>query len=143
MKTALLLLTLILSAGSLTWYLQDEQARPCIEDWANHTQALFTDASQYFRQLSDHKKPVIEEDLLDKKLQELLPTENMDLSYRPQADDVQKPTTLALDKPQSGLLPDMFNDQEEAGTSVSGKVHMDDDDKIIGAEVQVAIPTSM
>ena|GEM_PF-1564687 len=143
MKTALLLLTLILSAGSLTWYLQDEQARPCIEDWANHTQALFTDASQYFRQLSDAKKPVIEEDLLDQKLQELLPSENMDLSYHPQADEVQKATTLALDKSQNGLLPNLFNKQDEASTSVSGKVHMDEDDNIIGAEVQVAIPTNM
>ena len=143
MKTALLLFTLILSAGSLTWYLQDEQARPCIEDWANHTQALFTDASQYFRQLSQPENPIMEEDLLDKRLQELLPTTDMDLSYHPEPDDLFKPTTLALDKPQSGLLPDLFNGPKTAGTSVSGKVHMDEDDNIIGAEVQVAIPTSM
>ncbi len=51
--------------------------------------------------------------------------------------------TLALDKPQSELLPNLFNPQQNEGTSLSGKVHMDEDDNIIGAEVQVAIPTSL
>jgi len=142
-KTALLLFTLLLSAGSLTWYFQDEQTRPCIEDWAKHTQALFSDASQYFRNPSSTDTPILEEDVLDQKLQDLLPTDSMDLSYRPQDDEMSKPTTLALDKPQSELLPNLFNPQQNEGTSLSGKVHMDEDDNIIGAEVQVAIPTSL
>ncbi len=143
MKTALLLLTLLLSAGSLTWYFQEESKRPCIEDWANQTQLLFTDASEYFHQFSLPKEQPSEADLLDKKLQELLPTDSMDLTYRPPTETAPEHTTIALDSSQPKLLPDLFNTSKEEGTSVSGKVHMDEDDNIIGAEVQVAIPTSM
>ncbi len=143
MKIALFVLTFLLSAGSLTWYFQDESKRPCIEDWANQTQLLFSDASEYFRQLSLPKQPSSAEDLLDKKLQELLPVESIDLTYRPQTPSMPSPTTMALGSSQPQLLPNLFNNDEDEGTSVSGKVHMDEDDNIIGAEVQVAIPTSM
>ncbi len=140
MKTTFLLLTLILSAGSITWYFQEDLPEPCIEDWAKQTQSLFTDASAYFKRFSVPKDATDSEDLLDQKLQELLPTDNMDLKYRPALDVT---TTVALDQSQSGLLPDLFKKSQSDGTSLSGKVHMDEDDNIIGAEVEVAIPTSM
>ncbi len=143
MKTTLFLVTLILSAGSITWYFQEDLPEPCIEDWAKQTQSLFTDASAYFKRFSAPKdtNATDSEDLLDQKLQELLPSDNMDLKYRPVLDVIT--TTAALDQSQSGLLPDLFKKSQADGTSLSGKVHMDEDDNIIGAEVEVAIPTSM
>ncbi len=143
MKTSFVLLTLILSAGAGTWYFQEDLPEPCIEDWAKQTQSLFTDASSYFKRFSlpKNQNTTDSEDLLDQKLQELLPTDSMDLKYRPSENVIT--TTAALDISQSGLLPDMFKKSQSDGTSLSGKVHMDEDDNIIGAEVEVAIPTSM
>jgi hypothetical protein len=143
-KTTFLLLTLILVGGTGTWYFQEDLPEPCIEDWAKQTKSLFTDASIYFKRFPLPKEQNIpnSEDLLDQKLKELLPTKNMDLKYRP-AIEATTPITAALGKSQGGLLPDLFKKSQSDGTSLSGKVHMDEDDKIIGAEVEVAIPTSM
>ena len=140
-KTAFVLLALILSSGYLTWHLQDKPTQPHLEDWAQHTLALFTDAAQYFR--SQAQPTPATEDLLDKKLQALLPTESIDFSYHPEAAEPQKPIKLTQDTPRGHLLPDLFTPQETAGTSLSGKVHTDSDDNIIGAEVHIAIPTNM
>jgi hypothetical protein len=141
-KTTFLLLILV--GGTGTWYFQEDLPEPCIEDWAKQTKSLFTDASAYFKRFSLPKEQntPYSEDLLDQKLQELLPTQNMDLKYRP-AIEAATSITAALGKSQGDLLPDLFKKSQSDGTSLSGKVHMDEDDNIIGAEVEVAIPTSM
>ncbi len=141
MKTSFILLTLILSAGAGTWYFQDNLPEPCIEDWAKQTQSLFTGASAYFFTPEGQDK-VDRKDILDQRLQELLPTDNMDLKYHPTPKAITT-TTAALDKSHRGLLPNLFNKTKSDGTSLSGKVHMDEDDNIIGAEVEVAIPTNL
>ena len=140
-KTAFVLLTLILSGGYLTSHLQDKPTQPHLEDWVQHTLALFTDATQYFR--SQAQLTPVTTGLLDKKLQELLPSENIDFSYHPSSAEPQQPIQLAQDTPHGRLLPNFFTRQETASTSLSGKVHTDEDDNIIGAEVQIATPTSM
>ena len=121
------------------WIYQDTDARPCLEDWITQTQSLFNDASTSIKNLSNSNKPTQSQDSLDDKLQALLPSDSVDLSYQPFSEQEQ---TLA----QGGnpdLLPNLFQSQQQKSTSLSGQVHMDENDNIIGAEVQVSIPTNL
>ena len=121
------------------WFYQDTDARPCLEDWITQTQSLFNDASTSIKNLSNSNKTAQPQDNLDDKLQALLPSETVDLSYQPITELEQ---TLAQgDNPD--LLPNLFQSQQQKSTSLSGQVHMDENDNIIGAEVQVSIPTNL
>jgi len=112
-----------------------------MQTWINSTQGLLEGAKGLFSSPSPSEE--------DEKLQALLPTDQLDLSYRP---DESLNSAIA---PQQGsvpsisisdareLLPDMFNAQAEPSTSVKGQVHTDENDNIIGAEVHVAIPANM
>ena len=133
----------IITAISLTaWFFQSQPNQSQMQTWLNNTQGLLNGAKGLF---STIKQP--EE---DEKLKALLPTDQLDLSYRP--DETSLGTSIA---PQQGsvpsisisdareLLPDMFNPQAQPSTSVKGQVHTDEDDNIIGAEVHVAIPADM
>ncbi len=143
MKIALLSFVFVLSAGLIAWCYQDDSSRPCLEDWVTQTQGLFSDASAFVKNLSSPKKNTVINDDLDEKLQALLPSENIDLSYRPEQQKITQNLQLAVESDSSELLPNLFSPQLDSGTSVSGKVHMDEDDNIIGAEVQVEIPTNL
>ena len=121
------------------WLYQDTDARPCLEDWITQTQSLFNDASTSIKNLSSSNKPTQPQDSLDDKLQELLPSDSVDLSYQPFSE--QEQTLAQSDSPD--LLPNLFQSQQQKSTSLSGQVHMDENDNIIGAEVQVSIPTNL
>lgn len=118
------------------WFYQPEDDRPCIEDWAAQTSSFFSNAGAF---LSNIKLPTSEpKDTVDEALEALLPSDTIDLRYQPETLDTQN--TAQLDAP---LLPNLFEKKQAApATKVSGQVHRDDDDKIIGAELQVAIPTN-
>ncbi len=121
------------------WVYQDTDVRPCLEDWITQTQSLFNDASTSIKNLSSSNKPTQPQDSLDDKLQELLPSDSVDLSYQPFSE--QEQSLAQSDSPD--LLPNLFQSQQQKSTSLSGQVHMDENDNIIGAEVQVSIPTNL
>jgi len=121
------------------WFYQDTDARPCLEDWITQTQSLFNDASTSIKNLSNSNKTAQPQDNLDDKLQALLPSDSVDLSYQPFSE--QEQNLAQGDNPD--LLPNLFQSQQQKSTSLSGQVHMDENDNIIGAEVQVSIPTNL
>ena len=139
MKKILVLSILAMALGLGGWFYQDTDARPCLEDWIAQTQSLFNDATLSLKNLSNSNKPPISQDDLDDKLQALLPSDSVDLSYQAIGEQGQ---TLAQGD-NSDLLPNLFQSQQQKSTSLSGQVHMDENDNIIGAEVQVSIPTNL
>lgn len=109
-----------------------------MQTWLKHTKGLLQGAEDLF---SSFKRP---QD--DEKLKELLPPDELDLSYQPsdlntQVEEGSVPLVSQNDARE--LLPDMFNPVNQPKTSVKGQVHTDENDNIIGAEVQVAIPAGM
>ena len=80
----------------------------------------------------------LEEESLDLKLEALLPSSQLVSSDQP---DLSPKSDSEV--PDTALLPDLFQKDEKAGTSFTGQVHTDENDNIIGAEVQVAIPTDI
>ena len=121
------------------WFYQDSDARPCLEDWITQTQSLFNDATTSIKNLSNSNNLVQPQDNLDEKLQALLPSDSVDLSYQP----INAAEQTLAQGDNSDLLPDLFQSQQQKSTSLSGQVHMDENDNIIGAEVQVSIPTNL
>lgn len=141
MKSIVISLFVICILGFAAWFYQSQPSQNQMQTWINSTQGLLEGAKGLF------SSPTPSEE--DEKLQALLPTDQLDLSYRP---DESLNSAIA---PQQGsvpsisisdareLLPDMFNAQPEPSTSVKGQVHTDENDNIIGAEVHVAIPANM
>lgn len=136
MKKFFLVLFLSLISAAGYWLYQPENDRSCIEDWAAQTSVFFSNAGTF---LSNIKLPSPEKsDTIDDALEALLPSDTIDLRYQPENANVQ--TTANLDEP---LLPNLFEKKKDGPiTKISGQVHTDEDDKIIGAELQVAIPTN-
>lgn len=134
-KFVSIVIIIIASLGSY-WLYQTEDQRPCIEDWAAQTASFFSNAGDF---LNNIKLPSPKEaDPVDEALQALLPSSTIDLRY--QAEDSEIQSIADLETP---LLPNLFEKKQDGpSTKVSGQVHTDDDDKIIGAELQVAIPTN-
>ena len=147
MKALIISFILIISTISGIWYWQQQSSSQHMQTWLNHTQDLLNGASGLF---SSFKQPQE-----DEKLKALLPSDELDLSYRPDGSpDLANPIlTTALNRQGSvpnvsqndarELLPDMFSISTEPATSVKGQVHTDENDNIIGAEVHVAIPADM
>lgn len=137
---SLLVITIISFAAWL--YQSQPSENQHMQTWINSTQDLLQGAKGLFSNLEQPEE--------DEKLKALLPSEQLDLSYRPDPTlaDIEitsqqgsVPSISISDARE--LLPDMFNAQAEPGTSVKGQVHTDENDNIIGAEVHVAIPADM
>ena len=114
-----------------------------LDDWAKQSVQLFQDTAQFFSSLKPEE--VLSDDTLDEQLQSLLPSDTLDLKYEPDIDN--NPEIVETQPPSiapSALLPNLFDVKRPAnGTSVKGQIFTDEEDKIIGAEVQLAIPTDM
>ena len=138
-KKVILLSFLIASATAGGWFYQGNDDVPCIEDWFAQTQSFFNNAVSSIEKMPTPNNEQLKIDQLDEKLQALLPNENMDLSYS--AAPISEQTIV--NSADGELLPNLFKNTTDKSTSLSGQVHMDEDDKIIGAEVQVSIPTNL
>ena len=141
MKAFLSLTVLLVVTSGIVFGLQSDKEEVCIEDWYAQTSQLFQSASNFFSSSTGSASSAKEIEELDAKLQELLPTENIDFSYRSE----ETPTlisSLATDS-QPGLLPDLFDQKNQPKTKFKGQVHTDDQDNIVGAEVNVSIPADI
>ncbi len=115
---------------------KSEQDEFCIEDWYAQTSSLFQSASSFFSHSGTASQETQE---LDAKLQELLPSANMDLTYHNEPHEI----TLGSLKSDQGLLPNLFNQPLDLKTQFKGQVHTDDKDNIVGAEFKVSIPADI
>jgi hypothetical protein len=121
-----------------------------IDDWAKQSAALFQDTASVFSSFKSDtpSEPTTDdtsEETFDEKLQNLLPSEELNLSYEP---DFEGSTEIANGESgsilPSTLLPNLFDVKPGSNSaSVKGQIFRDEKDKIIGAEVQLAIPTDM
>jgi len=130
---------LIASVAVGGWLYQDSDKAPCIEDWIAQTQSFLNSAASSIDNMPISSDQQLQTDQLDEKLQALLPSEDLDLSYIATTDSDQALVSNTNDE----LLPNLFQNTTDKSTSLSGQVHMDNDDNIIGAEVQVSIPTNL
>jgi hypothetical protein len=138
-KKVIFLSFLIASVALGGWLYQKNDKVPCIEDWIAQTQSFLNSAVSSLDNMPITGEQPLKTDDLDEKLQALLPNKDMDLSYTAASQGDQ--TTIQRNSDE--LLPNLFQNSTDKSTSLSGQVHMDDDDNIIGAEVQVSIPTNL
>ena len=139
MKKVIFLPFLIAFLAVGGWFYQSNDKVPCIEDWIAQTQSFLSNAVSSIEKMPLPSDDQLKIDQLDEKLQALLPNENMDLSYTAATQSDQ----AVVENTNDELLPNLFKNTTDKSTSLSGQVHMDEDDKIIGAEVQVSIPTNL
>lgn len=116
---------------------QTEEKTFCIEDWYAQTSELFQGASAFFSLPESSEQETLEQDI---RLQALLPADKIDLHYR---SEESAPQIMPLQSSHSGLLPNLFNSKRDPGTQFKGQVHTDDNDNIVGAEVNVSIPADI
>ena len=138
MKTFISFIVVIAICGGAFLALHGEEKEVCIEDWYAQTSQLFQSASRFFDHVGSPSSEEIKE--FDAKLQALLPPETIDLSFS--SDQTPITTALSLESQQT-LLPNLFNKDNAPGTQIKGQVHTDDQDNIVGAEVNVSIPTDI
>lgn len=110
----------------------------CIEDWYAQTSQLFQSASGFF---SSNGTTSHEADTLDAKLQALLPTDNMDLSYH--SNEVDSGINPLATGTKQALLPNLFNPTKDTSTQIKGQVFTDEKDNIVGAELNLSIPADI
>ena len=139
MKTFISFIVVIAICGGAFLALHGEEKEVCIEDWYAQTSQLFQSASRFFDHVGSPSSEEIKE--IDAKLQALLPPETIDLSYS--SDQAPITTALSLESQQQPLLPNLFHQDNAPGTKIKGQVHTDDQDNIVGAEVNVSIPTDI
>ena len=144
MKVFLVLFVFFAASVAVFGLYQDDSQEQHIDEWAKQSVQLFKESARFFSSIETDVDTPPKVDSLDEKLQTLLPSENVDLDYKPDFEE-----TLALADSQTSeissdaLLPNLFAKQEKSGTSVKGQIFTDEEDNIIGAEVQLAIPTDM
>lgn len=118
-----------------------------IDEWAKQTAVLFQDSIHFFSSLKS--SPPTDQDTLDEiqkideAIESLLPGQSIDLHYRP---ELNSGINMASDTPNispNDLLPNLFIPNKKSGASVKGELFTDEEDKIIGGKVQLAIPTDM
>ncbi|WP_353351237.1 hypothetical protein [Oceaniserpentilla sp. 4NH20-0058] len=140
----LVLVVLITIAAGLSTH--DESGQQ-IDEWAKQTAVLFKDSIHFFSSLKP--SPSTDQDTLDEiqkideAIESLLPGQPIDLRYLPEPDSDIK---IASDTPNTtpnDLLPNLFIPNKTSGASVKGELFTDEEDKIIGGKVQLAIPTDM
>lgn len=115
---------------------KSEQEEFRFEDWYANTSSLFQSASSLFSYSGTASQETHE---LDAKLQELLPSADMDLTYHNEPHEITVGSLMS----EQGLLPNLFNQPLDLKTQFKGQVHTDDKDKIVGAEFKVSIPADI
>ncbi|MFY0641126.1 MAG: hypothetical protein JXR16_08780 [Bermanella sp.] len=139
----LLVSAVIITLTALFMLFSPSHREDQLDDWAKQSVQLFQDTAHFFSSFKTDE--ILSDDTLDEQLQSLLPSETLDLKYAPDIDNnpdivETQPKSIA----PSALLPNLFDVKRTAnGTSVKGQIFTDEEDKIIGAEVQLAIPTDM
>lgn len=141
MRAAIVFGVITLTLGSFLLWQGKQEDRYCIEQWLANTQDLFQNATAIFSSgaSSDSDQPS-ETEALDEKLQALLPvesTEQIDWHYKESETDITQ-----ADSKEGSLLPNLFDETKGAKTTVTGQLHLDEADNIVGAEVNVEIPTN-
>jgi hypothetical protein len=132
----------IISVGAFFALQSDAKKQACIEDWYADTTSLFQSASTFFGPSAASNETKNEQQELDTKLQALLPTTEIDLSY--QSAPQETIISLVLPSAQKSLLPNLFiEDVPGPSTRFNGLVHTDKDDNVVGAEVNISIPTNI
>jgi hypothetical protein len=132
----------ILSVGAFFAFQSDATKQACIEDCFADTANLFQIASSFFGPSVASNQTKSEQLELDAKLQALLPSIEIDLSYQstPQETIISSISTSA----QQPLLPNLFIKQVPGpSTRFNGSVHSDKDNKVVGAEINISIPTNI
>jgi len=128
----------MLASSGLYFANMNEDDKPCIEDWFAQTQGLFQQAGSMFSFNRNDSIEQIDEESLDLKLDALLPDSPVDVEFQPiLTNDSDKRIQ------DTALLPNMFDKKQGPSTEFKGQVHKDENDNIIGAEVEVAIPTDI
>ena len=120
-----------------------------IDEWAKQTAALFQDSFAFFASLTPDSADSFEQDAIDEikqideAIESLLPNQGINLNYdahlEPAIDIASQHPNLSPE----ALLPNLFTLDAKKGASVKGEVLKDEEDKIIGGKVQLAIPTDM
>lgn len=118
--------------------IQSDKKEVCIEDWYAQTSQLFQSASGFF---SSNGTTPHEADTLDAKLQALLPSDNMDLSYH--SNEVDSGINPLATGTKQALLPNLFNPTNDPSTQIKGQVFTDEKDNIVGAELNLSIPADI
>ncbi|EAT11441.1 hypothetical protein HF888_12665 [Bermanella marisrubri] len=118
-------------------------------DWIEKTTTLFEDSGKLFKDIGQDAQDEMEpspsitpaKDDVDEQLQALLPPERLDLKVDPMTlDDSAIPLETAAEQHQfSNLFEPRVKDQKPA---FKGKLHTDENNEIIGAEMHLAIPTN-
>jgi len=118
-----------------------------IDEWAKQTAILFQDSFQFFTSLKPDT-PSTQETLdeieeIDKAIESLLPNQRLNLNYDSHLEPSIDVASQHPDISPEALLPNLFEPIEKKGASVKGEIMRDEEDKIIGGKVQLAIPTEM
>ncbi len=148
MKAAIVLGFVTLSVGALLIWQSKQEEKYCIEQWFNQTSELFEGAAELFTGLS--RPDEVDSDELesaadgihatDEKLQALLPVEDSkQIDWSLHSMDA---TVDAQGKNSDAVLPNLFGKSNENKARFSGQLHLDESDNIVGAEVNVEIPTN-
>lgn len=141
MKTFFITLSAIIVSIFAFQVFTSSQQSDDLDEWGQQTLALFKDTAQFFSSFGDKSQP---DNILDDELKALLPSDTVELRFEPQLDEtLEIANGQPADISPEALLPNLFEAQEKTGTSVKGELFTDKEDKIIGAKVQVAIPTDM
>ena len=141
MKVAIVFGVITLTLGGLLIWQGEQEDKQCIEQWLANTKDLFENATAVFSGSgSNLPEEQSETEVLDQKLQELLPVESTaEINWDVAETDA---TVNAVREETNALLPNLFNEKNQTKTTVSGQLHLDDSDNIVGAEVNVEIPTN-
>lgn len=144
-KISLLLIIVVVSiiAGLST----HEEPSQQIDEWAKQTALIFQDSVDFFTSLKSSipadKATLDEIKQIDEAMESLLPGQSVDLHFDP---ELNNQIDFASEQPNispDALLPNLFVPKEKSGTSVKGEIYTDDEDKIIGGKVQLAIPADI
>lgn len=138
LKAIVSIVVLIAISGGLFYSQKDNQDQLYIEDWYKQTAQIFSSASHFFDGMGSPSGDYKE---LDEQLQTLLPQDNIDLSYNEDLPTLTISQTQTSEKPE--LLPDLFHKKNNPSTKINGQVFTDDNDNIVGAEVNLSIPADI
>jgi len=152
MKAAIVLGFVTLSVGGLLIWQSKQEDKYCIEQWFNQTSELFEGAAELFTGLSRSEQTADDESnpdpssssdspfAADEKLEALLPVaDSKHIDWSVKSDNV---SIAPQGKDSEAVLPNLFDKHSEGKTRFSGQLHLDESDNIVGAEVNVEIPTN-
>lgn len=155
MSYKVLIALLIIGVGAgIALYQPNKNPNSDLDVWVSKTQSLFSETGQFFSRISlpsessssnteqADQDPL--EDDVDVRLQELLPPERLVLDVDVDSDNASnEQQTVFYKDSNSEPLPNLFIPRtQEQKTAIKGQIFTDENDEIIGAEVQLAIPTN-